>query len=221
MAEGLHSRAQGHRLRNHLSGVTIMLLGTLLVLSTVVLINRFSDGPDEEPAQDPTSFQVETPEPPPQEKVEKEPEPKQQEPKNPPPSPLEGLGSSLSGGFEMGGLDIDTRDMGGMSDEVLGDTRDVVMTGESVDVPPKPRRRAEMQYPPQARQQGITGYVTVNLLIDAQGRVQRVKVLDAEPAGVFEEVAKQALRKWRFEPAQYQDEAVKVWAKQQIQFDLS
>jgi protein TonB len=111
--------------------------------------------------------------------------------------------------------------MGGVSDKVLGDTRDVVMTGESVDVPPKPTRRAEMQYPPQARQEGITGYVTVNLLIDAQGRVQRVKVLDAEPAGVFEEVAKQALRQWRFDPAQYQGEAVKVWAKQQIQFDLS
>lgn len=221
MAEALQSGAQGHRLRNHLSGAAVMLLGTALVLSTVVLINRFSDGPEEEPAKDPANFQVQTPDPPKQEQVEKDPEPQQQDPNNPPPSPLEGLGSSLSGGFEMGGLDVDTRDMGAMSDEVLGDTQDVVMTGESVDVPPKPTQRAEMKYPSQARQQGVTGYVTVNLLIDAQGRVQRVKVLDAEPAGVFEEVAKRALHQWRFEPAQYQGEAVKVWAKQQIRFDLS
>ena len=97
---------------------------------------------------------------------------------------------------------------------------DVVMTGESVDVAPKPTQRSAMEYPKAARKNGITGFVLMNLLIDKSGQVEKVKVLQSEPAGVFDEVAETGVRSWTFTPAQYKGQPVKVWAKQKIRFDL-
>jgi protein TonB len=113
-----------------------------------------------------------------------------------------------------------TGDMG-MDDSLLGDVgNDVVMTGESVDVAPKPAQRSAMEYPKAARKSGVTGYVLMNLLIDKTGQVEKVKVLQSEPAGVFDEVAKAGVQGWQFTPAQYKGQPVKVWAKQKIRFDL-
>ena len=212
-----------HKVRNFTSAVLVMVLGTALVLSTVLLINRFSQAPDKEKVEQQASFQVKQPEPPEREKVEKEAEPEPEpEPNNPPPSPLEGLGSSVgAGSFEMASPDFNADRMAGLEDDLIGDTNDVVMTDDSVDVAPKPANRAPLKYPPEARQQGVTGYVVANLLINARGEVERVKVLEAEPGDTFKEVAVKSLRQWRFQPAEYQGEKVKVWAKQKIRFDLS
>ena len=215
--------AATHKARNYTSAVGVMVLGTALVLSTVLLINRFSQGPDKEQVERRANFQVEQPDPPEREKVEKEPEPEPEpEPNNPPPSPLERLGTSVgAGSFEIASPDFNADRMAGLEDDLIGDTRDVVMTDDSVDVPPKPAERAPMEYPAEARQKGVTGYVVVNLLINARGEVERVKVLESEPGDTFEQVAVKAVRKWRFQPAEYQGEKVKVWAKQKIRFDLS
>jgi protein TonB len=215
--------AATHRARNYATATVVMLLGTALVLSTVLLINRFSQGPDKEDLEQQAQFQVAQPEPPEREQVEKEPEPEPEpEPNNPPPSPLEGLGTEVgAGSFEINAPDFGADRMAGLEDDLIGDTDNVVMTDDSVDVAPQPVQRAPMQYPAEARQKGVTGYVVVNLLINARGEVERVKVLESRPGDTFEQVAVKAVRKWRFSPAKYQGEAVKVWAKQKIRFDLS
>jgi len=46
-------------------------------------------------------------------------------------------------------------------------------------------------------------------------------VLESEPEGLFDDVAVMAIKEWHFHPAQYQGQAVKVWAKQKIRFDLN
>ncbi|MFA9460017.1 energy transducer TonB [Thiohalorhabdus sp. Cl-TMA] len=214
--------AHTHPLRNYASATGFMVLGTALVLGTVLLINAYNKGPDKKEVEDTARFNVAPPEPPKQEQVEPEPEPEQEpQANNPPPSPLQGLGTSVgAGSFEIATPDFGGN-AGGLDDSLLGDTRDVVMTDDSVDVPPKAVERAAMQYPAAARQKGITGFVTVNLLVNAEGRVEKVKVLDSKPGGVFEEAAVEAVRAWRFEPAKYEGEAVKVWAKQKIRFNLS
>lgn len=214
--------AHTHKARNYGSAVGFMVLGTALVLGAVVLINAFNQGPEKKDVEDTAQFNVEPPEPPEQEKVEPEPKPEpEQQPNNPPPSPLEGLGTSVgAGSFEISSPDFQA-DSGSLDDSLLGDTKDVVMTDDSVDVPPKPAQRTPMQYPPEARQKGVTGFVTVNLLINAQGQVEKVKVLESQPGGVFEDAAVKAVRGWRFQPAKYEGEAVKVWAKQKIRFNLS
>ncbi len=112
----------------------------------------------------------------------------------------------------------------GMSAEAL-DTeqavRDMVMTEAAVDRAPQPTRRSSPVYPPRARSKGITGKVVLGLLIDDGGRVVRVKVLESSPPGVFEQAATEAVRSWLFQPARYQTQAVKVWARQTVHFQLS
>lgn len=57
-------------------------------------------------------------------------------------------------------------------------------------------------YPPKARAAGIEGYVVVRYDVDAEGRVQNVRVTASEPPDVFDEAAVQAVSRWRFTPAQ-------------------
>lgn len=108
-------------------------------------------------------------------------------------------------------------------DALLGDVNkdDMVMTDDTVDSLPNPVKRSPIEYPKKARKLGITGYVLMNLLISKDGHVQKVKVLESNPEGVFDEVAVAAVNSWEFKPAEYQGKPVKVWAKQKIRFDLN
>jgi protein TonB len=95
------------------------------------------------------------------------------------------------------------------------------MTAELVDVPPKPITRGTFKYPPAAKKKGIKGYVLLSVLVDVDGSVNQVQVLESNPSGIFDSAALQGIRDWQFEPAKYKGETVKVWAKQKIRFDLS
>jgi TonB family protein len=55
-------------------------------------------------------------------------------------------------------------------------------------------------YPPRALARGQSGEVRVRVTVDTTGRVAEVLVLSASPAGVFDQAAVNAVRKWRFEP---------------------
>ena len=81
-------------------------------------------------------------------------------------------------------------------------------------VPARPR------YPLQAKQSGIEGYVDIEFEIEANGEVNTVRVLQAEPPGVFDESACGAARRWRFSVPLKDGKAVKVLARQRIQFRL-
>jgi protein TonB len=63
--------------------------------------------------------------------------------------------------------------------------------------------------------------VNLRLLIGPAGDVERVKITESEPPGVFEDGARQAMRQCRFEPATYQGKPVKVWARQRVNFKLT
>lgn len=146
------------------------------------------------------------------------PKPKKAKPKRATPTP--NLSSQLSG-LDTGLEAFQSGDLIG-DDALLGNVgKDMVMTDDTVDQAPQPARRSPIEYPKKARKLGVTGYVLMNLLINKQGRVEKVKVLESEPAGTFDDVAVAAVRTWEFKPAQYQGNAVKVWAKQKIRFDLN
>ncbi|HEY7872921.1 MAG TPA: TonB family protein, partial [Rudaea sp.] len=56
-------------------------------------------------------------------------------------------------------------------------------------------------YPPRAMAAGIEGSVQLSYRIGADGSVSQVRVLHAQPAGLFEDAAKAALGAWRFPAA--------------------
>ncbi|HIM94007.1 MAG TPA: energy transducer TonB [Campylobacterales bacterium] len=154
-------------------------------------------------------------------KSKPKPKPKPKPQKAPPPAPMPNLGSALSG-IAMSIPEFSTGDIGGDATDLLDEiAEDTVMTGNTVDVKPKVLSRSKMEYPPAAMKKGIKGYVIVNVLIDKQGSVETAKVLEAFPPGVFDAVALNGVRSWRFSPAKYKGQPVKVWAKQKVRFDFN
>ena len=149
------------------------------------------------------------------------PKPKPKPQKAPPKAPMPNLGSSLSG-IAMDIPEFNTGDIAGDATELLDEiAEDTVMNGNTVDVKPRVLSRSKMEYPPSAMKKRIKGYVIVNVLIDKMGNVETAQVLEAFPPGVFDAVALNGVRSWRFSPAKYKGQAVKVWAKQKVRFDFN
>lgn len=197
-----------------------MTLGTVLVLFTILIINSYSEGPKEEKKVSSTNFEVKKE--PKKKKTERNIErkrvTKQQSTRN-----VRSIApnlTSFSGGIDFG-LPEFAPDAGAIvTDKIIGNVDNVVMTAESVDIKPVAGTRVPAQYPEKARKKGITGFVLFNILISAEGNVEDIRVLESSPDGVFEESATTALKNWKFEPAVYQGKKVKVWAKQKISFKL-
>ncbi|HLP81081.1 MAG TPA: energy transducer TonB [Nitrosomonas sp.] len=63
--------------------------------------------------------------------------------------------------------------------------------------------------------------MVLSVLVETDGSVNQVQVLESNPSGIFDAAALHGIRNWHFEPAKYKGETVRVWAKQKIRFDLS
>jgi len=202
----------------YVSAILGMLLGPIIVFGLIILMNRFLGEFDKAPPKPASEMEIirqEKPDPP--KKVDKpKPKPRPQQARVSP--PLSGLDSSLSG-IDMGLLGLGLEGMG-VDESLLGKTGASVMTEDSVDTPPQPRSRGNFQYPKAAKQRGIQGHVVLSLLIDTDGSVDKVQVLESVPTGVFDDAAVVGIRGWRFSPAIYQGAPVKTWVKQKIRFGL-
>lgn len=207
--------------KKHVMALTSMLMGPVMVFGLVIFMNKFADKIDKGPPQEVTEISM-VKQPPPEPKKEiKKIEPKKQPVRSNTPPPFKGLSSSLSG-IDLGLLGFDDGSgMGGVDESLLGKTGNAVMTEDLVDVPPRAKSRGAFRYPPAAKKKGIKGYVVLSVLVDTDGAVRQVQVLESNPSGVFDDAALQGVRSWQFEPAKYKGESVRVWAKQRIRFDLS
>lgn len=97
------------------------------------------------------------------------------------------------------------------------------MTGTST-VPPGallPLSRVAPQYPREALKRGLEGVVEFQVDVNPDGTVAGLKVLKSEPAGVFDEAASRALRKWKFKPKIVDGEPVPSSGWQRVEFSLS
>lgn len=205
--------------RPQLVGMASAALGLTLVLGLIIFMNNQLGRPDGDPGKAASSIEVVKKEKPPQQETVRKPEPPKRKPRRSAPAPLVGLDSGLAGlNFGLPGFDANELDLG---KGLLGDSGDVVMTDDSVDVPPRPLVQGPMQYPARAKAAGVTGYVLLSVLIGPTGQVEKVKVLEAQPSGVFDDIAVSGVQGWKFEPATYKGENVRVWAKQRVRFDLS
>jgi protein TonB len=197
-----------------------MMGGSLLVMGSVVLINLFSNSLEETRSDATSQIALERKKPPQEQQVQKpKPKPKPRRTRRAPPNPLSGLDTSLSG-VDMGLPGFSADDLGGLEGDLLGDGSGVVMTDDTVDQPPRAAFQAPMVYPPRARAKGTEGYVIFSLLIGITGEIEQLEIVESYPEGVFDDAATQGINQWRFEPAMYQGQAVRAWARQRIRFDL-
>jgi protein TonB len=74
------------------------------------------------------------------------------------------------------------------------------LTGGGSDRGAVPLVRIDPQYPMQAAQRGIEGWVVVRFTITAAGTVKDAVVTNSNPRSVFDKAALQAVGKWRYNP---------------------
>jgi protein TonB len=76
-----------------------------------------------------------------------------------------------------------------------------IYTPGQVDRNPRVLRPFTPVYPFDAQRRGIEGKVVIRFVVDENGQVQDPEVIEAEPAGVFEQAALAAIVKYKFDPA--------------------
>jgi periplasmic protein TonB len=84
-----------------------------------------------------------------------------------------------------------------------------------------PLQRIPPQYPRDAARGGVTGWVQLEVLVNADGSVRSAKVVDAKPRGVFEAAAVQAVMRWKFKPKIENGKPVEQRGAQKIEFNLN
>lgn len=207
------------RRRNHLMGALFMVVGAPFALGSVVVMNELSIAPPKPDIIGSTQIEVAAPTPKPKPKVTRpKPKPKPKPTAPPPPSIAALTSGNAAIAIDLPGLAFE--DLGGAGD-FLGGGEDVVHTSDTVDTPPEAVSQTPPDYPRRARDQGIEGRVVLSVLINETGAMERVKVIEATPPGVFEDAARDAIRSWSFSPGSYQGKPVKVWVNQPISFRLN
>jgi protein TonB len=63
-----------------------------------------------------------------------------------------------------------------------------------------PQVRIQPDYPIQARQKGIEGWVDVKFTVGADGSVHNPVVVNADPKDIFDRAAIQAVKGWKYNP---------------------
>lgn len=198
-----------------------MIAGSGLVFSLVYVMNELNQPPVKEEDKKVAHFNVEKkpPKPPPEKKPQKA--QKKMQASAAPQAPVPNLGSAIgAAGFKMPGLEETS--LTNSTDKLLGKTQEqMVMTEDAVDQKPEPQRTVPPKFPDSARRKGVEGHVTLQVLINQNGEVERTRVREAQPSGVFEQAAVAAVQQWRFRPARYHGNPVKLWATQTIRFRLN
>lgn len=85
---------------------------------------------------------------------------------------------------------------------------------------PAPASIVQPEYPREALRRGQEGYVMLEFTVTANGEVTNVAIMDSEPAGVFEQPVREAISRWRFEPATEGGEPVDQRVRHQFEFNL-
>ncbi|MDQ7090155.1 MAG: energy transducer TonB [Methylococcales bacterium] len=84
----------------------------------------------------------------------------------------------------------------------------------------RPTYRVAPKYPRRALSRRQKGWVKVQFIITANGRVKSPFVVSSKPSGVFDKAALRAIRSWKFKAKKVNGQAVAQRAVQTIQFKL-
>jgi len=88
-----------------------------------------------------------------------------------------------------------------------------------VDVNPVPVKTPPPEYPDSMKRQGVSGVVAVSIVIDETGAVMSTTVAKSSQPE-FEAPALNAVKKWKFKPAQKDGVPVKMKVTVPIRFNL-
>lgn len=91
---------------------------------------------------------------------------------------------------------------------------------DDLDVQPVLSYQAPPVYPYRARRMNINGQVRIQFEVATDGSVRKVRILQSEPPGVFDQAVLDAVRTWRFRPGELLGEQVVTRMNRTIVFNL-
>jgi protein TonB len=94
------------------------------------------------------------------------------------------------------------------------------MNMDAVDTIPVPRFKAAPRYPYRAKRMGREGTVKIRFLVDKEGHVSDIKILEAKPPGFFEEAVLDAVSTWKYAPGELMGRKVKTLVTTSVVFKL-
>jgi protein TonB len=145
----------------------------------------------------------------------------------PPPSGIVGVVGGVAGGSAGGQL-------GGVLGGIVSNVPTVAPPPPvKKEPPPTPKRinvggavqkarllrQVQPQYPPLARQARIQGTVKLTAVIDKDGSIQQLEVINGHPLLIPS--AMQAVKQWRYKPTLLNGQAVEVVTQIDVNFTLS
>lgn len=127
----------------------------------------------------------------------------------------EGHGNKASGNETGEGAQFST--VGNSSPKGIGGEFDAA----AVDQPPRIVKKVRPVYPNRARILEIPGKVVVRFLVEPDGCVSKPSIVEAHPAGYFEQSTLDAVRQWKFKPGSIRGHFVATWVTLPVQFRLT
>jgi protein TonB len=109
-------------------------------------------------------------------------------------------------------------DIGKLAETSIGEK--LVFESYELDQAPTPLVRVPPLYPYAAREKSIEGLVQVRMLINPDGSVGQIQILDARPPGIFEDAVKRTLPQWRFNAGKIDGRPVTAWVVTTVRFNL-
>ena len=100
------------------------------------------------------------------------------------------------------------------------DKEELVVSAKETDVRAAMTAKPKPSYTREARRNGVQGFVTLKVLLSARGKVARVRVVKALPAGLTENAIRAAC-KIEFKPAMKNGQAVSQWVTAEYVFRLA
>lgn len=76
------------------------------------------------------------------------------------------------------------------------------------------------KFPPDASQRGIDGWVDLQFLVNTDGSVGELTIVGAQPVGIFEQAALDAVRHWHYQPVMRDGQAVTQRARVRVRFAM-
>lgn len=101
----------------------------------------------------------------------------------------------------------------------MPDMKGIFEAGD-LDSPLTPITRVPPDYPLNAKRRGIQGEVKVRILINEQGTVENVSVVNAKPPGVFDQSVLHCVSRWRFKAGTVGGRPVRALAETTVKFEL-
>ena len=76
------------------------------------------------------------------------------------------------------------------------------------------------KFPPDASQRGIDGWVDLQFLVNTDGSVGELTIVGAQPVGIFEQAALDAVRHWRYQPLMRDGQPATQRARVRLRFAM-